>query len=135
MDIVNKKGFTLVEILAVIALIALVMILIVPNIARIFGNSVNTTMKIQENGIKEAALLYLEDYCKNPLKGKTCPSGITRNVDYTFTGEISLATLVSEKYIDPVKYQDTECTGTITYTNNKTSVSLTCGDLYTTQTN
>ncbi len=127
----NKKGFTLVEILAVIALIALVMILIVPNISKIFRNSVDTTMKIQESGIKEAALLYLEDYCKNPLRGKTCPNTVTRNADNTFSGTLSLTTLVSEKYIDTVKYQNTECTGTITYTNNKASVRLVCGDVYT----
>ena len=131
----NKKGFTLVEIIAVIALIGAVMLLIIPNMARIFGNSMDKTMQLQEAGVKEAALLYLEDYCKNPMRGKSCPSTITRNTDYTFSGTVSLATLVSEKYIDAVKYQETVCSGTITYNHNKASVSLVCGEVYSTPSN
>lgn len=128
---VNKKGFTLVEILVVITLIGALMLLIVPNITNTFRGSVNKTMQVQENRLEEAALAYLEDYCKNPIgKGYVCP--ITRNADYTYSGNIPLSTLIAREYIDTIKAQETACTGYVTITNNKAKAYLRCADVYTT---
>ena len=106
-DIVNKKGFTLVELLIVIALISVLLIIAMPNLIGIFSNSVKSTMKIQEQEIKDSSLLYLEDFCKNKLSGKTCPNSINRNDDNTYSGQISLQTLIDEEYIEEIEIQKT----------------------------
>lgn len=41
----NKKGFTLIELLAVIALISIVMILVVPNVTKLFINGKKNAFK------------------------------------------------------------------------------------------
>ena len=66
-DIVNKKGFTLTEVLAVIALIGALLLFVMPNLIEIFSNSVKSTMKVQENEIEDTAIIYLEDFCRNKL--------------------------------------------------------------------
>ena len=131
-DIVNKKGFTLVELLIVIALISVLLIIAMPNLIGIFSNSVKSTMKIQEQEIKDSSLLYLEDFCKNKLSGKTCPNSINRNDDNTYSGQISLQTLIDEEYIEEIEIQKTKCDGCIVFTNNKSEVYLTCKDVYST---
>lgn len=121
----NKKGFTMVEIIAVIVLVGAVLLLVVPNVTKIFGQSVESTMKIQESEMESAALYYLEDHCKNPLKNYKCT--LTRNSDYTFSGRINLSTLISENYIEPIKLQKDTCEGYVVYTSNKAKAYLSCG--------
>lgn len=127
---VNKKGFTLVEVLAVIVLIGALMLIVVPNITGIFQGSIQKTMEIQENEVADAALAYLEDFCKNPIGNNRC--SLTRNADYTYSGNLSLSTLITNEYIEIVKAQDAVCTGYVTITNNKAKAYLSCGDVYTT---
>ena len=62
-----KKGFTLIELLAVIALVALLGILALPKVIEIFNESTTKTMKVSETEILDAANLFVEDYCKNPI--------------------------------------------------------------------
>lgn len=130
----NKKGFTLMEVLAVIALIGVLLLFVTPNLVKIFSNSVNSTMKVQEQEIEDAALLYLEDFCRNKLPNHTCPSSIRRNDDKTYSGYITLDTLEIEDYIDEVSLQSVDCGGCIIYTNNKPEAYLTCQNKYTTKT-
>lgn len=130
MATVNKNGFTLVEVLAVIVLIGALMLIVVPNVTSIFEGSVNKAMQVQENEIEDAALAYLEDYCKNPIGRNRCT--LTRNTDYTYSGSINLSTLISNEYIDTVKARDALCIGYVTITNNKARAYITCGDVYTT---
>lgn len=128
----NKKGFTLTELLAVIVLIGVVSLLITPNLIKLFKDNTSNTMKVQESEINDAALLYLEDYCKNPLGTNKCPNTITRNADYTYSGSVSLETLVINKYIDTIKLKSTICTGCIKFNNNKAVSYIKCGEEYTT---
>lgn len=128
----KKKGFTLVEILIVIVLIGAIMMLVVPRIADIFKQSSNKTLKVQENEIKDAALLYLEDYCKNPVDLNRCPNTITRNDDYTFSGYILLNSLVNNDYIDEVVYRETTCDACIRFTNNAAKAYINCPGTYKT---
>lgn len=132
---VNKKGFTLTEILVVIALIGVLLMFVMPNLIGIFTSSVKSTMKIQEQEIEDGALLYLEDYCRNKLPGKMCPSSISRNSDKTYSGQISLGTLVSEGYVDDVAIQGVDCKGCVIYNNSKPQAYLICGDVYSTNDN
>lgn len=131
--LVNKRGFTLTEILVVIALIGVLLMFIMPNLIKIFSNSVNSTMKVQESEMKDAGVLYLEDYCKNPILDNTCPSTIKRNSDKTYSGYISLERLVIDDYIDDVSLEGESCTGCVIYTKNKAEAFLICGEDYSTK--
>lgn len=131
-DIVNKKGFTLTEILVVIALIGVLLMFVMPNLINIFTGSVESTMKIQEQEIEDMALLYLEDFCRNKLPGKICPSSITRNTDKSYNGQINLKTLINEGYIDDVSVQGHDCNGCVVFTNSEPEAYLSCGEVYST---
>ncbi len=130
----NKKGFTLVEIIAVIALIAVVMIIIAPNLIKTLGDSTTKAMKIQEKEVAEAGLLYLEDHCKNPIENKRCDLEdiLINESDYTYNGWIKLEKLINEKYIEPVEISGVECTGYVYISHNKSGACLVCGDKYST---
>ena len=56
-----KKGFTLIELLAVIALIGILVTLAVPNLVDYLNNASDAGMKNQENNMKDAAKIYIED--------------------------------------------------------------------------
>ncbi len=128
----NKKGFTLVEILVVIVIIGAVAMLIVPRLSDVFGKSTTKAMKVQENEITASALIYLEDFCKNPLGSNICPGTISRNENNTYDGYIYLSTLVNNDYIDKVTYQGQECNACIKFTNNEAKTYLSCPEVYTT---
>lgn len=63
----NKKGFTLVEIIAIVAILAILVIIAAPNVMKLFKEGKEKTMTIQENEVLDAAKLYIEDYCRNPI--------------------------------------------------------------------
>lgn len=131
--LVNKRGFTLTEILVVIALIGVLLMFIMPNLVKIFSNSVKSTMKVQEGEVKDAGVLYLEDYCKNPISDKTCPNTIKRNSDNTYSGYVNLQSLVNDDYIEEVSLEGESCTGCVIYTSNKAKAYLVCGEDYFTE--
>lgn len=57
----DKRGFTLVELLAVIALLGFLAVLITPNIVNVRNSVVNSTLKSKLKGIHSAAIDYAED--------------------------------------------------------------------------
>ena len=126
----NRKGFTLIELLAVIALIGIIALLITPNLVNIFKSSTNKAMQVQESEMSEAGLLYLEDYCKNPMGSNRCPGTIHRESDYTYSGHVSLSLLENLKYIEEVQLNDVSCTGCVVFDHNKAKAYLKCGDSY-----
>ncbi len=125
----NKKGFTLVEIAIVIAIIGLLTLAVLPRIADIFGSSVNRRMKIQENEVKDAALIYLDDHCRNPYGNKRCT--LTRNSDYTYTGRVLVSDIIEDELIDEISIQGATCSGYVDFVNDEaSSVCLRCDDAY-----
>ncbi len=125
---VNKKGFTLVEVIAVIALIGVLLLFVMPNLTKIFSNSVKKTMQIQEHEIEESGTIFLEDFCRNKLGNNLCPSTLTKNSDRTYSGYISLSTLINEEYIEDVTLQGEDCNGCVIFTNNNPKAYITCKD-------
>ena len=112
----NKKGFTLIELLAVIAILAILTLMAVPAVIKIYNESVIKAMHVQENKVKDAANLFVEDYCEDSLDhSKVCPSSYeTANS----SGEkyICLSDLQgADSYIKNVKYKSDSCKGIITY--------------------
>ncbi len=125
----NKKGFTLIELIAVIGLIGIIAVLVTPNLINIFNTSTNKAMKVQESEVKEAGLLYLEDYCKNPSGNRKCPyNKITLEDDYTYSGCVLLSELVNNEYIDDVILKGQTCTGYVLFDHNDAVSYLRCGD-------
>lgn len=58
----NKKGFTLVELLGTIVIIALISILIVPRIVNWYSNSTDSYEELNEELIIEAARIYIDEH-------------------------------------------------------------------------
>ena len=130
-----NKGFTLLELLVVIALLGVLLLIVVPSTIKILDGSIANTMKIQEEEVENAAKIYLEDYCKTPIDGtKMCPlsRSITNGVVY-FNGEIILDTLVDNNYIDEVNVRSESCTGRIVFVDNEPDAFLSCGNVYTSE--
>ena len=91
MDGMNKKGFTLVEIMAVIGLLSIVVVLAVPAIINIRKNILLKEDASQINSIESAAVYYAQD------------TGTT--------GIICVDKLLETGYLDPTyKYNTNGCT-------------------------
>ncbi len=104
----RKKGFTLVELLAVIAILAVLIILALPNILKIFNKSREDTFVDQVYNLVKAAE---NTYMSNPLNdrnlcfdNKTNPISITGNskliyrIDFSNTGKVISINVVDENY-------------------------------------
>lgn len=144
-----KKGFTLIELLAVIALIGILVSLVVPNLVDYLNNASDAGMKNQENNMKDAAKIYIEDHCNNPLYGYKCPKSYANPSEgqekYVCLSDLQNDINVDEgiqreSYIGPISFDESECDGVILFTKgeSKTNSSynnikpyLACGYDYT----
>ena len=106
-----KKGFTLVELLAVIIVIGLVLTITIPVVSNILENSYHKTFLTNANLMQEAAEKY---FVENVIK---LPSDI---------GEVAvvfLDTLISKEYIEPItdpRHQEETCYGHVLVTKTTT---------------
>ena len=90
----NKKGFTLVELLAVLVLISLLMGLAIPGINRISNNMKKKSYNQKIKLIESAAELWGQDN-KTRLQADTdCPSEISK------CKKIKIDDLIKENYLD-----------------------------------
>lgn len=58
----NKKGFTLMELLAVIVILALLAIVAYPNVARLINNAKNNVEEIQYSALLKVAQTYVSKH-------------------------------------------------------------------------
>lgn len=58
----NRKGFTLIEILAVIVILSMLMAIMVPTVGTLLEKSKEGHYKSLENSIKKAAKIYMSDH-------------------------------------------------------------------------
>lgn len=89
----NRKGFTLVELLATIALIAVLMLLFMPTIGNLVSEFQNED-KVEM--LKNSAIMAAKEYVTdgNSVDGiSSCSSG-------TKKGNITIQTLIDSKYLD-----------------------------------
>lgn len=119
----NKKGFTLVELLAVIAILAILMLLITPNVLKLFTQGKEDAFRTQVQRIwKAAEQEYLTASMRGENPGPYCYAGsdtdnqlsITENkklyyyVTYEAEGDISVL-----KVSDGTYYYDSEDTDSV----------------------
>lgn len=57
----NKKGFTIVELLAVVVLLSIIMILVIPNIREAFTNGKNKLDDINKKQVEDAAKIIINE--------------------------------------------------------------------------
>lgn len=130
----NKKGFTLVEILAVVAILAILVIVAVPNVVKLFNEGSNDTMTIQENQVLDASKLYLEDYCRSAISSehlKSCADNrhlISSTEDHELV-YFCLDTIKNSGYIkDAILYKSDNCDGIVVF--NRSGKTYSDGKVY-----
>ena len=131
----NKKGFTLVELIAVIAIIGILAILVLPDIVEYFNETSDDAMKIQENQVLDAANLYIEDACIHPINDRYkfyCSQHIKTVGSYKV---VCIGEILEEGYLENmVTFRNaSKCNGFVMYdfSNNKYSdgkTYLSCGE-------
>lgn len=117
----NKKGVTLIEVIAIIALIALVLGILFPNANRLIKKAKNSSSTVQDSTIVESAKNYLADHIEEDV-----------SFDETSTITITLKQLVDGGYLtknpaDPnnnKKYNLNTSTVLITKSNNDYNYTL-----------
>ncbi len=111
-----RNGFTLIELLAVIAIIAVLTLIAVPAALKIYNENVIKNMHVQEGQVKDAANLFVEDYCKSTIdQTKICPQSYSHAVNDKKTVCLQDLQNSSEKYIGKIKYKSSDCKGYVTY--------------------
>ena len=98
----NNKGYTLVEILAVIVILGMLLVIVIPNVGNLINMNKENNIKQFNISIKNAAKLYISDYkyeisvvgkCNN-INDELTINKISTN---TLTdGKILISTLVEE---------------------------------------
>ena len=127
----KKNGFTLVELLVVVAILAMLVALVVPNVMESYHNSLKKDMEIQENGVVDAANIFIRDFCYSPITQENLA-----NCRY-----VLLDDLVNLKFIPAVYYSDVKCKGFVLYQKNDNGrynknpkAYLKCSTVYQTET-
>ncbi len=124
-----KKGFTLVELLAVIAIVAVLSIIAIPNVIDLFKEGTNKFMEEQEKLIMASADMFVRDYCGDRLNMNTdvsCPYYYATYSDgnkYLCLTDLQAAGLVDK----PLSYRGTNCNGIVKYTSSGKKTYLYCG--------
>ena len=109
----NKKGFTLVELLAVIAILGIMAIIALPNVLKIFKSSTDEIMKNQETQVSDAAELYVKDYCTRKISDEYICSN-----NYVSNNYLCLSEIQTAGYIKSITYKGKECEGMVTFDSN-----------------
>ncbi|MHB9071533.1 MAG: DUF1559 family PulG-like putative transporter [Sedimentisphaerales bacterium] len=101
----QKKAFTLVELLVVISIIALLLAILMPSLNKARESAIKTTCKSNIKQIGLGLYMYVSDFRVMP-DGRPAPSGFERHLyrvytDGTFAGTVGLGVLYPKYIQDP----------------------------------
>lgn len=110
-----KKGFTLIELMGTIALMAVLILLVVPNVVKMFNSASKRLMVSEEGSFKSAAEIFVQDYCIDPLyddKGQknVCPVMYYTN-NYLCLNTLQSSSSLSKGYIEDIIFKKQACQG------------------------
>lgn len=127
----NKKGFTLIELIATIVIMALILIMVMPSITALINNNEDKSYEYYGDSLMEAAEIFVG------REGEDITSLGTLN----FTGciDITYQDLINSDLIKPYSDENINCTNTkVRYTKERNkesySINLTCRDTITGET-
>ena len=115
------NGFTLVELLTVIAILGILTLIAVPNAIDFYNQGVIKKMVVEEANIRDAANMYLEDYCLSKLDDSlVCPSSYEDGVydaasDKIVEKYVCLSDITNSYLSGSVNYKKQSCNGFVTY--------------------
>lgn len=120
-DYMNKKGFTLIEVIAAIALLALLALLVTPNLINVRKDMLQRTYESRVSLIKNAALDYANDHLELvPVSvssqyngGTTCDNNCLKKDGACVT----IGTLISDGYLAGSDNKKTEMRNPVTNEN------------------
>ena len=94
----NKKGFTLVELLAVIAILAVLMLLVTPSVLKLFTEGKQSAFVTQVQSVwKAAENQYVKDALTSTTPGPYCYAGSTLKSKTVGEGKFATATTTEGK--------------------------------------
>ena len=153
----SKKGFTLVEIIAVVAIMAILVTFAGTNLIKKYNQSKIDALIIQEGQLVQSGDMVIQDYCKDPLnkdfqlqcddyyKSYVDARGalIVDETDNTYMKYICVNDLKTlEYYSEELQLSGQNCSGVVVYKiNNETDLQrdsfsvIRCGDEYVSEIN
>ena len=123
-----RKGFTLVELLAIIVIIGVLSSFVVINIVSYYKTSADNAVLTQESQVLDAASLAITDFCNRPADSKTkkekcvysesTPNGLVR-IDDDGNGYVCLNKLKEAGYYtSEIYHSKTPCIGYVLFEKN-----------------
>lgn len=107
----NNKGFTLVEIISVIALLAILIIITVPIIGNVSENIKKNTLNTKIKNLEKAAVLYGQEKREKFETPDTLCSYCNGAIDcYCYGNKTSSETITVEKLLDAGKIEEDSVT-------------------------
>ncbi len=138
----NKDGFTLMEIIIVVAILAILAVIATPAVIKIYNNTKINIVKEQERDIEDAARVFNEDFCHNPISNlysNYCKPDLDKSVlrKNNDTYYICTNDLVELNYIDHFNFSGNNCSGFVIFNEDENNYEidktyLKCGDAYLT---
>ena len=124
----NKKGFTLIELIATIVIMALILIMVMPSITALVNNNEDKDYEYYGDALIEAAKIFVNK------EGEDITSLGTIN----FIGciDITYQDLIDSNLIEPITEENTDCSeALVRYTKEEHkesySINLTCKNTVT----
>ena len=127
----NRKGFTLIELIATIVIMALILIMVMPSITALVNNNEDKSYEYYGDSLMEAAKIFVNKEGED----------ITNLGTLNFTGciDITYQDLINSDLIKPYSDEKINCSNTkVRYTKERNkesySINLTCRDTTTGET-